>query len=297
MRQEIENSVRLSCEIGTLPARETWDMTTPPKTDMGIDGTPLTAEEAMALHSKLTAEEAMALHSKLTALLDDAFISFQEVDFLELNPNYSNWVTPRAVYGIPVSWLRTMSNLPGLSKKKMQNTVLANLGCARRPYALAFRVEGRVLDMSTFSNFLDHAALLRVELSQRGRSDLVYRVNSYAASGRHEPEGYWTNSKRAGRGILWLTEELTDEFLGISDQAGTYRKHPDKPETWRNFLRMAGFDAVLDNTAFLTSDFPQQIAVLDDSAIRLLEMFPNPCASRAQEPCPLGGKMGASRPV
>jgi len=261
-------------------------MITAPQTDLGLGGPPPIAEEAMALHSKLA------------ALPDDVFISFQDVDFLALNPNYSNWATPRAVYGIPVPWLRTISNVPGLTQKQMQRIPLANLGCARRPYALAFRIEGRVLDMNAFVNFPEHAALLRTELLERGRSELVSRVNNYLRSGLvDDPGKYWKEAQRAGRYMLYLTEEITDDFLGIRHQEGPYRQHPDKPETWRNFLRMAGFDAVLDNASFLTGDFRQQIAVLDDSTIRLLEMFPNPCASHVQEPSPLSEKIGAPRPI
>lgn len=257
-------------------------MIDPPQTDLGLDGPPPTAEEAMALHSKLA------------ALPDDAFLSFQDVDFLALNPNYSNWATPRAVYGIPVPWLRTISNVPGLTQKQMQQIPFANLGCARRPYALAFRIEGRVLDLNNFPASAECANLLRTRFQKENRGDLIDVVNRFDRG----EAAYWEHYKgRAGQVMLMLTEQLTDRALGLMDQEGPYRQHPDKPETWRHFLIMAGFDAVLDNAAYLTGDFPRQIAVLDDSTIRLLEMFPNPCASHVQEPCHLSEKIGSPHPV
>lgn len=239
----------------------------PKRTDTGECGTPPTQEEAQ----------------RLAALLEpwpNAFVSFQTCGFLALNPDYSNEVTPQAVYGFPVDFLH--ANAARWNPRR-RTTRLATLGCVRRPNAFVFSVSGRVLELSSYRGFLEDSERLDAFLAKEFPSARgVRHAWTFNGNPRHGTDA-------DGRRMLGMTEHVVNDILGIQGQDATYKSHPDKPALWRRMFAELGFAALLDLQSQLTGgDFPRQIAVFDDSAITVLSSFANPCAAPAPEPEPAG---------
>jgi len=213
------------------------------------------------------------------------FVSFQTCDVLAVNPDYGNEVTPQGVYAFPKDWIIGLAEHHAKGRQRLRETWFATLGFPQRPHAFTFSVEGRVLDTESYREYEADQARLAAAIGEEHPEALpVIHAFTHNGKPRH-------GNVQDPRRMLFMTEHVVDEILGIRRQEGPYRTHPDKPRLWRDVFLTMGIVALVDRNNWLTGDCPRQAAVFDDRAIVLHAAFANPCAA-SREP----GDVPAPRP-
>lgn len=238
----------------------------PRRTDTGGTAAPPNEDEAAALAARL--------RDRATS-----FVSFQDVPVLQVNPDYSNDVTPGGIYGFPVDWMLLVAD--GFVRHGGAGSRLARQGCVRRPHAFVFDVAGRVLDLGSYRGFAEDAERLDAWVT-RHHPDARHVVNAWRFNGNPQ-----FGTDMDGRRLLGMSEKVVDQILGIAGSDDPYAAHPAKPGMWREAFLSMGISALLDRVSLLTGgDFPHQIAVFDEAAIVAVECFDNPCSAAGHVPSP-----------
>jgi len=204
------------------------------------------------------------------------FVSFQTCHMLALNPDYGNEVTPQGVYAFPKDWIIGLAEHHAKGRQRLRDTWFANLGFPQRPKAFTFSIGGRVLDTQSYREYEADQARLAAAIGA-AHPEALPVIHAFTHNGKPMLGGEWDP-----RRMLFMTEHVVDEILGIRGREGSYRAHPEKPRLWRDlFLRM-GIVALVDRNNWLTGDCPRQAAVFDDRAIVLHASFANPCAAERE---------------
>lgn len=213
-----------------------------------------------------------------------AWVTFRRGFVLGLDEPYSNGITPHAIYGLDASriaafardyaskarWARSAAR-----KQRLSRHVFHLLGYTRRPDAVVFTVEGRLLSSESYivtPDDLGDWIRLRDHVRER-YPECLSIVEGWKP--QREYDRYMSF-----RWPLWLTEKVADRVVGAKgDEDAVFKAHPDKPRVWRELLQAMDFDAIVDRSGFLTGDSDHEIAVLDPGRIKMLAAFPNPAAS------------------
>jgi hypothetical protein len=234
----------------------------PPRTDPG-DMTRLTVPEAKELEALLLAQRGR-------------WLSFQTVDQLGINLNYSNWITPQAIYGFEVDVLLKM--LPAVekyAKQKDASPYIHRLGYLRRSDLFFFDVDGPVVQTETYTAVLDDLAKLRDLTMECGWEEMSHRFAHWLRSRSLNAE-----RKTGYHGDTWALitamDCAIDQHLNLFDQEGPYRHHPDKPSLWRELFVALGYSGFCDHHGVLTGDLMFQTAVFNETALRDVEHLENP---------------------
>lgn len=188
---------------------------------------------------------------------------------LQLSDNYSNHVTPRAIYGLSVDRLlmHAQSYLDAATHWRTK-TQFHTLGYNRRPVGTILEVNGNVLQ----SDHLTSALKYRDRLSLLVEAEYPH-VAKVANQWHSQPD---RTNEAAFMGIVTMTEMVANAVLKLEDDDEPYKAHPDKPELWQKLLVGIGVDALIDRTYFLTGDSDHEIAVLSPGKIELQHTFDNP---------------------
>ncbi len=109
----------------------------PPQTDQGCVETLAPCEDV------LTLREILVQHP-------GAWVSFRRDFSLQLDGQYSNHVTPEAIYAIPTDWVVMMADAyVKLKEVDQMRSLFHCLGYTRRPTAVVFRPTGRIVSTET----------------------------------------------------------------------------------------------------------------------------------------------------
>jgi hypothetical protein len=213
-----------------------------------------------------------------------AYVSCQDHNVLELNPAYSNMVTPQGIYAFPRDFIAHMAWWLTMPR---DNYPTSGVGFLHRPTLFVFDLDGPIADSDTYT----HAALVH-DLETLARQwqtgspavqNLPFEVDPGHAGHiarrwlrdvvRHSTDSADQQLKH----LIWSSEKMVDSMLPTRDSDGDgYQEHEDKPALWRHLLAGLGYSGVADHHALLTGDIEQQLAVLQPTAIRNLVRLPNP---------------------
>lgn len=237
----------------------------PRVTDTGWSETPPTREAASELVQRLME-------------CDGEFVSFQTCDMLAINPDYSNEVTPQAVYAFPKDWIVAHAEQHARVRRDLRGTIFASLGFSQRDRVFTFSIGGNVLDTLSYRSYERDQAILRHAIGEEHPEALPI-IEAFSRG----TKAYALGTEFDARRMIYMTEKVVDTILGLTEREGPYKRHPQKPSLWRRLFLEMGIVALVDKNSTLTGDFPRQAAVFDDRAIMLGATFANPCSARREE--------------
>ena len=217
-----------------------------------------------------------------------AYVSCQDFAHLEINPNYSNAMTPRGLYGFPRDFLAYMVMWMTLDRTYLPTS---GINYAHRENFFVFDLEGNIADSDTYDRSdlardLEHLGEIWNPAS-RNVHDLGFNVDCAQCA---ETAGKWLTDTRkytdCNRGeqfkyLILASEKIVDSMLPTTSNQG-FREHPHKPALWQAVLASLGYTALVDRHALLTGDIEQQIVVVEPSAIRGLVCIANPIKDNIQ---------------
>lgn len=256
---------------------EEWELS-PPMSDSGPR--PKLSKEAL--------DELIAYLEGALQEHPDACISFQTAsagERLSLNPAYSNIVTPQAIYAFPARHILDWT----LYERHKAKSRLHHMGFIGRERAFLFVVDGPVIDTESYTSFQEDAEKLR----QAWRDKVKVTRHSWGDENgvdsvidgflrNHTPT---ENPRLQIARLFHMTEHLVHLFVPVQEVCdGSFLAHPDKPAVWREVFASLGYSAFHDKNSILTGDYPQQIAVFDDSRIQHLAVFDNPISPDLPKP-------------
>lgn len=233
----------------------------PPMTDCGYVRTLASKEDVLKLHDLLAAHPG-------------AWVTFRRDLELHFDGNYSNHVTPEAIYGMSTDYtMRKAAEYLKLSKVKQMNSYFHAVGYTRRPTAVVFRPAGRVVSTMAYSreDFLNDLDRLSAYVKER-----YPEVPSSVVEG-WRPKRVYDDYMHA-QALFWMTEKTADRIVG-AEMFGDFYHHPDKPRVWRELMNELGVVAFEDRNNFMTGDCQEQIAVFDPASVEILAAFENPAAA------------------
>ncbi len=194
------------------------------------------------------------------------WVHFRSDDQFGLSQDYSNEITPHAIYGLDVDRMLLLADAQ-LKTKSPNRTNFHYLGFNRRPLAAIFKSEGLALTGQGYKDYPKHWESLLNHVRENHPSG-VSKVEAF------RPRDHYID-ETAFRAILWATEHTCDRILELEGD-GPYRPHPSKPGLWRELLMASGIDAIEDRCNFLTGDCDHQIAVLNPETAKLVTVLENP---------------------
>lgn len=200
------------------------------------------------------------------------WVQFRRDDDFGLSDEYSNEITPHAIYGLDVDRLIIMAEGQLLARSPNQ-TMFHYIGFNRRPVAAIFEMTGTIVTAASYKDYATHWERLMHYLDER-HPGATSRVQGYY------PRDHYVDST-AISAILYATEHACDYILGLTGD-GPYRPHPNKPRLWRKLLLSAGIDAVEDRLNQLTGDCDHQIVALNPEKAMLISILENPLANDAK---------------
>lgn len=223
------------------------------KTDSGFDDTVLSNAAISEFIEALTPYRGHWVH-------------FRSDSEFGLSREYSNEITPHAIYGLDVDRMLLLAEAQ-LKTKTPDRTNFHYLGFNRRPLATIFKSEGTALTSQEYKDYGKHWEQLLNYVREKHPS-AVSKVEAF------RPRDHYFDYT-AFRAILWATEHSCDRILELEGD-GPYKPHPSKPALWRELLMACGIDAVEDRSNFLTGDCDHQIAVLNPDTAKLVIVLDNP---------------------
>jgi len=232
----------------------------PPSTDAGCSDVPATPAGATSLADCLRGR-------------DGTWVTFRRDASLDLEGVYSNHLTPHAVYGLDSSWVTAQADAyASAGSHQRLRMYFHGLGYVRRPHAVVFNVDGRVVSSATYSGIVEDAERLVEHVSRNhpAATDVLSR--------RWNLQVHADDPRRSFMCLFYMTEMLADRIVG-SVEWRDYRVHPDKPAAWRDLLLALGIDALEDRSHLMTGEVYDQIAVVNAAAVRIVADFPNPAAA------------------
>lgn len=198
----------------------------------------------------------------------DHWVHFRADKNFGLSAEYSNEITPHAIYGLDVNRLLLMAE--GQLKSRSPNkTNFHYIGFNRRPVAAIFKAHGKTVSGTPYRDYPAHWQNL-LDYVKENHPAAENRVQGFY------PRDHYVDGV-AFTAILYATEFACDQILKLGGE-GPYRPHPSKPGLWREFLLASGIDAIEDRSNTLTGDCDHQIAVVNPAAATLISVLDNPLA-------------------
>jgi len=194
------------------------------------------------------------------------WVHFRGDENFNLSTDYSNEVTPHAIYGLDVNRLLLMAERQ-LSAPSPNKTNFHYIGFNRRPVATVFKTDGTTVNGIQYQNYPTHWQNL-LDYVKEQHPTAADRVQSFYPR-EHYVDGF------AFRAILYATEFACDQILKL-DGEGPFRPHPLKPGLWRELLLASGIDAIEDRSNTLTGDCDHQIAVVNPKVATVISVVENP---------------------
>jgi hypothetical protein len=198
----------------------------------------------------------------------DSWVNFRGDEKFGLSTDYSNEITPHAIYGLDVNRLLLMAESQ-LKARSPNKTNFHHIGFNRRPVATIFKVEGIVVTGDPYKDYPSHWQKLLDHVTAK------HPIAEKSVQ-RFYPRDHYIDHI-AFTAILYATEFACDEILNLEGD-GPYKPHPSKPSLWREMLLASGIDAIEDRSHTLTGDCDHQIAVLNPGATTLVSVLDNPLA-------------------
>jgi hypothetical protein len=230
------------------------------KTDSGFDDTVFAKAAVSEFIVKMTPFKGHWVH-------------FRSDEDFGLSKDYSNEITPHAIYGLDVDRLLLLAEAQ-LKTQSPNRTNFHYIGFNRRPIAAIFKSDGVAVTGAGYKDYATHWQNLLSHLQEKHPSAEA-RVQGF------HPRDHYIDVL-AFKAILWATEYACDHILELEGE-GPYRPHPSKPGLWRELLMASGIDAIEDRSNTLTGDCDHQIAVLNPDKAKLVAVLENPLAP---EPVP-----------
>lgn len=230
----------------------------PPKTDSGYVDALASRDDVLKLRD-------------IVAQLPGAWVSFREDFSLAFNGTYSNHITPEAIYAMPADRVVMMADdYVHVSKEKQMRSLFHCTGYTRRPAAVVFRPQGRIVSTENYADYPQDFDRLFSYVSQR-HPDALHRLEGW------KPKKHY-DAYLASCAVFWMTEKVTDAIVKAQEYRDFYH-HPNKPRVWRELMMAMGIDAFEDRNYLMTGDCREQIAVFEPSSVEIVAAFNNPAAA------------------